>query len=150
MATSYATTQQPRRIGRSIASVFAGLLTIAVLDNLIDFILHSTGVYPPVGQSMADGLFLLALGYRIVDGVLGCTLTAMQAPNRPVRHALTLGGIGVVLSSLGLLATLGGGPEFGPLWYPLSLVGISLPCAYVGGRLAERRRQQAMPEAALA
>jgi hypothetical protein len=141
MATTYTDTRQPRRIGRSIAAVFAGLLTIAVLDNLIDFILHSTGVYPPVGQTMADALFLLALGYRTIDGALGCYIAAALAPSRPMRHALTLGGIGVVLSSLGLLATLGGGPEFGPLWYPLALVAISLPCAFFGGKLAESRRQ---------
>ena len=140
MATVDVTTQQPRRIGRSIGAVFAGLLTIAVLDNLLDFILHSTGVYPPVGQTMADGLFLLALGYRTVDGILGCAIAAALAPSRPMRHALTLGGIGIVLSSLGVLATLGGGPEYGPLWYPLALVAITLPCAYVGGRLAESRR----------
>lgn len=119
----------------------AGLLTIAVLDNLIDFVLHSAGVYPPVGQSMADGLFLLALGYRTVDGILGCAVAAALAPSRPVRHALALGAIGVVLSSLGLLATLGGGPELGPIWYPVSLVVISPLCAYVGGKLAESRGQ---------
>lgn len=123
--------------------MLAGFLTIAVLDNVIDFILHSTGVYPPLGQPMADGLFLLALAYRAVDSILGCFLAATLAPSRPLRHALILGGIGVVLSGLGVLATIGAGPEFGPTWYPLSLMAIALPCAYVGGRLAEARRQEA-------
>lgn len=130
--------------------MFAGILTIAVLDNLIDYIFHSTGVYPPFGQTMADGLFLLAVAYRIVDGILGCYIAASLAPSRPMRHALTLGGIGVVLSSLGALATIGAGPEFGPVWYPLTLVAIALPCASVGGRLAESRRQEAPADAVLA
>ena len=138
---------QPRRIGRSIGAVFAGLFTIAVLDNLIDFILHSVGVYPPIGQTMADGLFLLALAYRTVDGILGCYIAASLAPSRPMQHALILGGIGVVLSSLGALATIGSGPEFGPVWYPLTLVAIALPCAWVGGKLAERRRRRDAPVA---
>ena len=141
---------QPRRIGRSIGAVFAGLVTIAVLDNLIDFILHSTGIYPPVGETMADGLFLLAVAYRTVDGILGCYIAASLAPSRPMRHALILGGIGVVLSSLGVLATIGAGPEFGPVWYPLTLVAISLPCAWVGGKLAERRRRPEAPVAVAA
>jgi hypothetical protein len=132
--------RHPRQIGRSIGAVFAGFLTIALLDNLIDFVLHSTGIYPPVGQTMADGLFLLALAYRTLDAILGCYIVAVLAPSRPLRHALTLGGIGIVLSSLGVLATIGGGPEFGPIWYPLALVAISLPCSWVGGKLAETRR----------
>src|SRR5687767_783718 len=130
MTTVKSGSGQSRRIGRSIGAVFAGLLTIAILDNLIDFFFHSTGVYPAVGQTMADGLFLLALAYRTVDGVLGCYIAASLAPSGPMRHALILGGIGVVLSSLGALATIGAGPEFGPAWYPLTLVAIVLPCAY--------------------
>ena len=140
----------PRRIWRSIGAVFAGLLTIVMLDNLIDAVLHGTGVYPPLGQSMADGLFLLALAYRTVDAILGSYVAASLAPSRPLRHALVLGGIGVILSSLGVLATLAGGPEFGPLWYPLALVAICLPCTYVGGKLAEARRQQTPASATMA
>ncbi len=132
--------RQPRRIWRSIGAVFAGLLTIAVLDNLIDFVLHSTGVYPPLGQKMADGLFLLALAYRTIDAVIGGYVTASLAPGRPPRHALALGVLGIVLSSLGVLATLAGGPELGPLWYPLALVAVCLPCTWIGGKLAEARR----------
>ena len=139
MATVSSAPAQSRRIGRSIAAVLAGFLTIAILDNLIDYILHSVGVYPPFGQTMADELFLLALGYRTVDGILGCYIAASLAPSLPMRHALILGGIGILLSSLGALATIGAGPEFGPAWYPLTLVAIVLPCAYVGGRLAEKR-----------
>jgi hypothetical protein len=139
---------EPRRLGRSIGAVFAGIFTIAVLDNGIDFVLHSTGIYPPLFQTMSDGLFLLALAYRTVDAILGCTLTAYLAPRRPLAHTLTLGGIGVVLSSLGVLATLAGGPEFGPLWYPLALVAISLPCGYLGARIVESRRQP-QPEVAV-
>ena len=48
-----------------------------------------------------------------------------------------------------LAPTIGAGPEFGPLWYPLTLVAIALPCAFVGGRLAERR-QGTPTDAALA
>jgi hypothetical protein len=142
MATTVNAAGRSRQLGRSIGAVFAGILAIVVLDNGFDFILHSTGVYPPFGQTMADGLFLLALAYRTLDGILGTYIAGRLAPRRPMAHALTLGGIGVVLSSLGALATIGAGPEFGPIWYPLSLVAIALPSAWVGGRLAEIRRPE--------
>lgn len=129
-----------RRFGRGILAVFAGLMTIAVLDNAIDFALHATDVYPPFGQVMAGGLFLLALAYRAIDGTLGCYVAARLAPRRPHRHALVLGGVGVVLSSLGVVANLNGGPELGPLWYPLALVAITPVVAWIGGTLAERHR----------
>jgi hypothetical protein len=137
--------RQPRRIGRSIGAVLAGLLTIVVLDNLIDLVLHTTGIYPPMWTAMADQLYLLAIGYRAVDGILGCYVAARLAPSHPMRHALTIGAIGVLLSTLGAAATWSSGPEFGPAWYPLTLVAITLPCAWAGGSLASARRQVAEP-----
>jgi hypothetical protein len=130
-----------RRIGRSLLAVLAGILTIILLDNGLDFVLHSTGVYPPVGLAMAEPLFLVALAYRTVDGILGCYIAARLAPHSPQGHAMTLGAIGVALSSLGVVATWNGGPELGPIWYPLALVAITLPCAWIGGTLAERQRR---------
>ena len=73
----------------------------------------------------------LVLFYRCVFTVLGCTLTAALAPRAPMVHALTLGGIGTVLSGLGFYATMN--MNLGPMWYPLALVVTALPCAWVGG-----------------
>jgi hypothetical protein len=131
-------TRPRRRIGRSIGAVLAGLLTIVLLDVGIDTVLHATGIYPPFGQPMSDGLFLVALAYRTVDAIFGTYVAGRLAPHHPRRHALALGAIGIVLSSLGVLATLSGGPELGPIWYPLALVAITLPCAWMGGTLAQR------------
>ena len=35
----------------------------------------------------------------------------------------------------GMVVTWNAGPEFGPKWYPLSLVATALPCAWFGGWL---------------
>jgi hypothetical protein len=134
--------RRSRRVGRSIGAVLSGLLAIVVLDNGIDLVMHETGVYPPFGQVMAGWLFLVALAYRTIDGILGCYIAARLAPHHPRGHALALGVIGVVLSSLGVVATWSGGPELGPIWYPLALVAVTLPCAWIGGRLAQRSRGQ--------
>jgi hypothetical protein len=128
-------THPPRRVGRSIGAVLAGLLTVVVLDTGIDAVMHATGIYPPWGQPMAGTLFLLATAYRMVDGIAGSYIAARLAPHRPMQHALILGAVGIVLSSIGAVVTWNKGPAFGPHWYPIALIVIAMPCASAGGKL---------------
>ncbi len=87
---------------------------------------------------MSDALFGLALAYRIVYGIAGGYLTALLAPDRGVKHAVVLGVIGFVLSLAGTVATWNRGPEFGPKWYPLSLMVIAIPTAWLGGKFVRK------------
>jgi len=128
-----------RRVLRRIGAVLAGLVLVVILDIAIDVVMHATGIYPPWFQPMRTPLWLIAIGYRMIDGTIGGYVTARLAPDRPVAHALALGSIGFVLSTAGLVATLNKGPEFGPKWYPLALVVVSLPCALLGGFLRARQ-----------
>lgn len=123
---------------RSIAAVIAGLLIIFALSLGTDVVMHATGIFPPWFQPMATPLWLVALAYRSVFAVLGCYITARLAPNQPMKHAILLGVIGLFLSMVGVVSTWNAGPEFGPKWYPLALVASSLPCAWLGGKLARR------------
>jgi len=84
---------------------------------------------------MPDSLFLLATAYRIIYSILGSYLTARLAPHRPKLHALILGVIGVLLSVAGALSTWNKGPEFGPKWYPITLIVMAIPLAWVGGKI---------------
>jgi hypothetical protein len=127
--------QSPRRPLRSVGAVLAGLLFIFIVTTIVDVVLHATGVFPPWGQPMSDGLFGLATAYRIVISVAGCYIAARMAPDRAMGHALVLGVIGVVISAIGAAVTWNRGPAFGPHWYPLLLIVISIPCAWVGGKL---------------
>ena len=136
-------TQPPRRTLRSIGAVFAGLVAVVALDLGLDAVMHAAGVYPPWGQAMASHLFLLAIAYRMVDGIVGGYIAARLAPSRPMRHALILGAIGVVLSIAGAVATWNEGPKFGPHWYPLALAVFALPCAWLGGKLHTMRAAHA-------
>ena len=124
---------------RRVGAVLAGLVVIFVLSLGTDAVLHATGVFPPMGVRMSDALFVLASVYRAVFAVAGCALTARLAPDRPMAHALTVGGIGVVLSTIGAAATWNAGPAFGPHWYPVSLILVSLPLAWIGGKVAAPR-----------
>jgi ABC-type xylose transport system permease subunit len=51
-----------------------------------------------------------------------------------MRHALILGGIGFVLSTLGAIIAITMA-DLGPAWYPIALALTALPCAWVGGAL---------------
>jgi hypothetical protein len=133
------TSAQPRRLGRSIAAILAGLVVIFVLSLGTDQILHVLRVYPPWGQPMYEpGLNLLALAYRCVYAVLGCYLTARLAPYAAMLHALALGMVGVLLSSIGAYVAITRA-DLGPTWYPIALVLSSLPCAWLGGLIHRSR-----------
>jgi hypothetical protein len=121
---------------RRIGAVLAGLLVIFVSSTAVDIVLHATGVYPPWGQPIGDGLALLATAYRIVLSIAGCYIAARLAPDHPMRHALVLGFVGVLLSTAGAVATWNA--NLGPNWYPVSLIVLSIPCAWAGGRLFQR------------
>jgi hypothetical protein len=128
------TSTHPRRLGRSVAAVFLGFITIVVLSLGTDQVLHVLQVYPPWGQPMFDpGLNLLALSYRIVYTVVGSYITARLAPQNPMRHALALGVIGTMVGTAGAIAMIP--MHLGPSWYPIALVVTALPCAWLGGAL---------------
>ena len=71
------------RWGRSIFAVLAGVLVGAALSLGVDEVLHVLKIYPPWGERMSDGLFVLATAYRLVFSVLGCYVIARLAPSRP-------------------------------------------------------------------
>ena len=130
-------THPPRSTGRSISAVLTGIVTGIVLTIGTDIVLHATGVFPPWGQSMVgfDGPLLLATVYRTVYGVVGSYIIARLAPDRPMQLALVGGVVGLVVSIVGAAVTWNKGPAFGPHWYPLALVVLAMPQAWVGAKL---------------
>ena len=125
-----------RRVLRRIGAVLGGLVAIFAVTTATDVVMHLSGVFPPMDAApMSGALFLLAFGYRLVFDVAGSYLTARLAPDRPMRHALALGAIGLLLSIAGTLAMKGAGP----IWYPLALAVSALPCAWLGARLRGKR-----------
>jgi hypothetical protein len=120
---------------KSVWAVVAGALVVIVVTTLVDILLHAAGVYPPLNQPINDALALLASSYRIVIGIASAWLTARLAPKNPMRHALVLGSIGVVLGLVGVVAAWNLG--LGPRWYPISLVVLAMPQSWAGARLFE-------------
>lgn len=121
---------------RSVLALVAGFLATAVLSVAMDAVMHATGVFPPVGQPMSNGLFVWATAYRVVFTVFGGYLTARLSPSKPMAQVLALGIVGILAATAGTIATWNLGPEFGPKWYPILLIVTALPGVWVGGMLA--------------
>lgn len=127
--------------GRSIWAVTAGFLFVAAASVSTDQLFHVLGVYPPWGEPFRNGMEpSLALGYRIVYGILGAWLTARLAPWKPMKHVWIQAGVGQVLALLGVIPTMMEPAKYGPLWYPLVLALTVLPTAWLGGQLHLRGR----------
>jgi len=123
---------------RSILAVLAGLVFILITHSAMDFILESLGIFtPPTVRFDIPWMLVTAIIYRATFSVIGCYITALIAPSRPMLHAMILGVIGMVLSILGTIVAIK--MDLSPAWYPIALVVMSLPCAWVGSKLASRR-----------
>src|SRR5262245_3284836 len=120
---------------KSVWAIVAGVLFIIIVSTLVDVVLHAVHVYPGWDQPIDDRLAALATGYRIVISIAGAWLTARLAPDKPMKHAIILGLVGIVLGVLGLLATWNKG--LGPHWYPVALVVLAVPQCWLGGKLYE-------------
>ena len=128
-------TGMPRNLARSTGAVLLSFLAVVLLSLGTDQVLHSLDVYPPWGEPMHEpGLNLLALSYRVVYAILGSAIAARLAPRNPMRHAMVVGIVGLVMSGIGAIVTTTMA-DLGPDWYPIALVVTALPCAWIGGVL---------------
>ncbi len=117
---------------KSIAAIFIGFFTVAILSIATDTILEKLGIFPPI----ADGLFItwmlvLALVYRSVYAVVGGYVTARFAPEDPMKHVWILAGIGMIMSVIGIFV----GWDLSQHWYPIMLAVTTIPCVWLGGKL---------------
>lgn len=89
---------------KSIGAILAGFITVFVLSTATDFVLESLGIFPPIGQGIfVTWMLLVAFVYRSIYTIAGGYVTARLAPNRPMRHAIILGIVGIVAGSIGVV-----------------------------------------------
>ena len=133
------TTHSSHVVVRRLIPVLGGFLGVVLTTTITDVLLHATGIFPPWGEPMADALFVVPLGYRIIYAIAGGYIAARLATDTPVSHAVVLGAIGLVLSAIGTVATMGQSDVYGPVWYSLLVTATALPCSIAGGQLFARR-----------
>lgn len=135
MTTTESLGPPPRRLGRSVLAVVAGLGVNVLLAMAADQVAYAADLFPQPPEVTYETVpYVIATAYRAAFGVAGAWLTARLAPAAAMRHAMILGGIGVLLCTAGLAASYT--MKLGPVWYPLALLLITLPCAWLGGRIA--------------
>jgi hypothetical protein len=123
---------------KSIGAVFAGLLFIVITHTILDFIFEKIDLLPHGNLYTSTGIILFVISYRALFSLFGCYLTALLAPQKPMKHALILGGIGTLLSLVGVIVNAK--MKLGPDWYAWSLVVIAMPIAWLGGKLYLRKK----------
>ena len=119
---------------KSILSVFVGILVIFALSTVTDVILEQTGLMKLPFAANPLWLMLLVLLYRNVYVSIGAYITAAMAPANPMKHVWILAAIGSVLGILGAAAMWHEPPH----WYPVSLIILGIPFAWLGGKLKTR------------
>lgn len=128
-------TETKNTLGRSILCIVVGFIVVVAITIITDVILHKIHFYPPLGEYNSSSVLVWATVYRTIYGVIGSYITARLAPNRPMLHSLIGGAIGVVLATIGAIATWNHVPSLGPHWYPVALIIGALPTAWLGAQL---------------
>ena len=123
---------------KGIGAILAGMIFIVVTHMGTDLVLEKLGVFPPPDQGFhITWMVVTATIYRSVFTVGGGYLTAALAPNRPLLYAVILGVIGTAASTAGAIMMI---PlKLGPVWYPIALIVLALPCTWLGGKLRSRQ-----------
>jgi hypothetical protein len=120
---------------RSIWAVVAGFLFIAVLSFGADAIIQaiSPSLFDANGATSNVAILCLSTIYVAVFATVGSYITARLAPAHPMRHALVLGGLGLLFS----LIMIGKTWSMAPAWYNVLNLVMVMPYAWLGGRLRE-------------
>lgn len=120
---------------RSIWAVVAGFLFILVLSVGTDAIMHAMWpkLFNASGGTQNVVILCLTTVYVGVFATVGSYLTARLAPSHPMKHALILGGLGLVFT---LMATMKMW-NLAPAWYNILNLVLVMPYAWLGGRLRE-------------
>lgn len=127
-----------KTIFKSIGAILAGFISGAILSVVTDVVLEKTGLMQ-MDPFDANPVWLIAvvIAYRCVYNIAGCYIAASLAPGRPMRHAMIIGVVGLVLTVVGMIVMW----DKPPHWYPITLAILTLPCAWLGGKLKQTKSE---------
>jgi hypothetical protein len=120
---------------KSIGAVLAGLVAVFVLSGATDALLEGTGIMKQPFADNGTAFIILVVLYRQLYVAIGAYITAALAPDKPMKHAMILAGVGFVLGIVGAIVMW----HIPPHWYPVSLVVLGWPSAWIGARLRSRK-----------
>jgi hypothetical protein len=121
---------------RSIVAVVSGFLLIALLSFGTELALMAAmpALFESDGSTSSVAVLVLTIGYVGLYATLGCYLAARLAPNRPMRHALGLGGLGLLFNIAGSWYAW----AMAPAWYHVISLLLVMVWAWLGGRMRQQ------------
>ena len=122
---------------RSIVAIVVGFVLIGALAMGTDMVVMQAvpSAFDDAGRTRDIGILMLMAAYVAVYAITGCYVTARLAPNRPMRHALILGALGLAMNIAATVSLWGTAPA----WYHILNLVLVMPYAWIGGRLRERQ-----------
>lgn len=125
---------------RSIVAIVVGFVLIGALSIGTDTIVMQAfpGEFNEAGRTSNLSILMLMAAYVAVYAIIGCYITARLAPDRPMRHALILGALGLVMNIVATVSLWGTAPA----WYFILNLLLVMPYAWLGGRIRERQLMQ--------
>jgi hypothetical protein len=130
-----------RGVLRGCVAVLLGIIACATFSVATDALCRAVGLLAGEGRGTDEWRYVIPLGCRMIYGIAAAALVAHLAPEPRWRYVGIMGAIGFLFCLAGVLVTIGQGPEFGPLWYPLALAASVLPTTLVGGWICLRQRK---------
>jgi hypothetical protein len=127
-------------MGRSILAIVVGFLLIAALSFSTDAMMRSAlpEMFDANGRTDNLGMLIFSIAYVGVYAIAGCWVAARLAPKEPMKHALILGLLGLVFNIVGASVMW----ESAPVWYHVLSIALTMPFAWVGGRIREQQLAQ--------
>ena len=126
---------------RSIVAIVVGFVVIAALAMGTDMLVLRAfpAAFNDAGVTNDLSILMLMAAYVAVYAITGCYVTARLAPDRPMRHALILGALGLAMNIAATISLWGTAPA----WYHILNLLLVMPYAWVGGRIRERQLMHA-------
>ena len=122
---------------RSILAVLVGIVVCVVLIvgiEAIGYLLYP-GIDPDNPETIPTGALLLVVTAYLVGTFCGAWLAAGLAGRAPMMHALVIGVLFLGASVPNLIRHR----DVHPPWFVVACLGLFVPAALVGGRLAPSR-----------
>lgn len=126
-----------KNISRSIGAFVAALVATFALSYGTDHVLQTAGILPQGTFYVSWLLIVAVIFYRSVYNTVGGYVVASLSPNHRMGHALALGIVGGIASVVSGIATAK--MHLGPMWYSLVLGALSVPSAWLGGKVSSMR-----------
>ena len=130
---------------RSMVAIVVGFLLIGALAMGTDVLVRNAvpTAFDDAGRTDSVALLLFTIVYVGVYAVAGCYLAARLAPDRPMRHAMILGALGLAFNVVGTIEAW----DTAPVWYHAVALALVLPFAWLGGWIRERQLDGRAPRA---